>query len=77
MSGSVEAGVVNPSVVSDLLLGSLRSDDGVRLRRQTWSRGSGERSPSQWRENNLKIRARRRAVEEAFLFTCYTDCYEV
>ena len=29
---------------------SLRSDDGEILRRQTWSRGLGVRSPSQWRE---------------------------
>ena len=34
-------------------------------RRQTWSKGSGERLPLQWRENSIKIRVRRRAFEEA------------
>ena len=29
---------------------SFRSDDGEILRRQTWSRGLGVRSPWQWRE---------------------------
>ena len=51
------------------LLRSLRSDDGERVRRQTWSRRGGERSPLQWREKSLKIRAGpgRRVIEEAFL----------
>ena len=50
-------------------LRSLRSDDGERVRRQTWSRRGGERSPLQWREKSLKIRAGpgRRVIEEAFL----------
>ena len=38
-----------PSPLASLLV-SLRSDDGEILRRQTWSRGFGVRSPSQWRE---------------------------
>ena len=33
-----------------VIIVSLRSDDGEILRRQTWSRGLGVRSPSQWRE---------------------------
>ena len=33
-----------------VIIVSLRSDDGEILRWQTWSRGLGVRSPSQWRE---------------------------
>ena len=39
-----------PSPPPPEMLVSLRSDDGEILRRQTWSRGLGVRSPSQWRE---------------------------
>ena len=40
----VTVAVMHQSIVS------LRSDDGEILRRQTWSRVFGVRSPSQWRE---------------------------
>ena len=36
--------------LSSYILVSLRSDDGEILRRQTWSRVFGVRSPSQWGE---------------------------
>ena len=47
----VEGGWGEVAVAMAGKLGTLRSDDGECLRRQTWSRGDGERSPLQWREN--------------------------